>query len=238
MIGQNNETIMCTDDVLDMLDTLLEKEDQQYWDVFWKDKKKPIPFFVDLPDENLMKYVDEDIILSGKVMDIGCGNGRNTRYLCEKGFEVEGLDYSSESINWAIEASTDHKAVSYTNASFFDVIKPHGEYDFIYDSGCLHHIKPHRRPQYLKKICNLLKPGAYFGLVCFNEDGGTVLNDHDIYHKKTMSGGLGYSEEKLKKILVPFFEIIEFREMEQGEEEKSYGLPTLWTVLLKKADHH
>ncbi len=49
---------------------------------------------------------------------------------------------------------------------------------------------------------------------------------------------MGYTEEKLKKVLVPFFEIIEFREMEQGKENESFGLPTLWSVLLKKAEHH
>ncbi len=195
MIGQKNDTIMCADDVLDMLDTLLEKEEREFWDEFWKDKEKPIPFFDDVPDENLISYIESDIVTSGKVLDIGCGNGRNTRFLNKKGFDVEGLDYSTESINWAIEASQDYKDIKYTSDSFFDVKMPHGEYDFIYDSGCLHHIKPHRRPQYLKKICNLLKPGAYFGLVCFNEKGGPALKDQEIYSKMTMAGGLGYSEE-------------------------------------------
>ncbi len=188
MRDQNDETIMCMDDVLNMLDTLLEREDRQFWDEFWKDKEKPIPFFVDLPDENLIQYLNKDMITVGKVIDVGCGNGRNSRYLASKGFEVEAIDYSKESIEWAVEATGTEYDIDYIHASVFDIKKSQGDYDFIYDSGCLHHIKPHRRPQYLKKMCTLLKPGGYFGLVCFNASGATTFSDHDIYNQTCLVG--------------------------------------------------
>jgi len=238
MSQENSETIMNTDDVLSMLDGLLEKWDSEWWDEFWKDKEKPVPFFTDLPDENLVKYMSICSDLNGKAMDIGCGNGRNARYLASNGFTVEGIDFSKECLDWAKEHKDHRSDIEYLNTSFFDIKKEHGTYDFIYDSGCLHHIKPHRRAQYLKKIFNLLKPGAYFGLVCFNDKGGASISDHDVYHKKSMSGGLGYSEEKLNKVLIPFFDIIEFREMEPGVEAQSFGQDILWTVLLRKPEHH
>lgn len=237
MDNQNKETIMNIDDVLHMLDGLLEKWDAQWWDEFWSDKEKPIPFFVDLPDESLVKYIDDYDITVGKAMDIGCGNGRNSRYLASKGFEIEGIDFSKECIDWPTSNDKAYPSLSYINESFFDIKKDHHTYDFIYDSGCLHHIKPHRRIQYLKKVANLLKPGGYFALVCFNEKGGNPITDYDVYRKESMAGGLGYSEEKLSKVLIPFFDIVEFREMEDGEEDKTFGQPTLWTVLLRKGFH-
>src|SRR5262245_33291338 len=34
----------------------------------------------------------------GTVLDLGCGSGRHSRYLSEKGFDVTGLDLSAESL--------------------------------------------------------------------------------------------------------------------------------------------
>ncbi len=45
---------------------------------FIKIKEKPIPFFVDVPDENLVSLIEDNKNVKGKALDIGCGNGRNT----------------------------------------------------------------------------------------------------------------------------------------------------------------
>jgi SAM-dependent methyltransferase len=79
------------------------------------------------------------------------------------------------------------------------------EYDFVYDSGCLHHIWPHRRIEYIEMLHNALKPGAYFGLTCFApgfaEIGGALeTSDWDIYREWSMKGGLTYSEAQLKNL--------------------------------------
>lgn len=235
---RQNETIMNTEDVLEMLDGLLEKWDAQWWDDFWKDEERDVSFFVDLPDENLVQYIQNNCIQPGRVLDIGCGNGRNSRYLAKLGFEVDAIDFSKASITKAKEATQGDLNINYVHAAFREMKTEHGTYDFIYDSGCLHHVKPHRRAQYLKKVFNLLKPGGYFGLACFNEDGGCAVTDHEVYHKKSMAGGLGYSEEKLNKVLVPYFEVINFRRMKEGIENESFGKPTLWVALMHKASHH
>lgn len=184
-----------------------------------------------------MHYLKDGRIQKGKAMDIGCGNGRNSRFLVDQGFQVEGVDFSAESLAWAKEFTPISDRLTYTHASFFDLKKNHCEYDFIYDSGCLHHIKPHRRAQYLKKVFNLLKPGGYFGLVCFNEKGAETISDYAIYENTFMSGGFGYSEEKLRKVLSPYFEIVAFNQMSQGVENKSFGQDTMWTALLYKVGH-
>lgn len=47
------ETIRTQDDILNMLDALL-REPTAFWDSFYEDRTKRIPFFVDKPDENLV----------------------------------------------------------------------------------------------------------------------------------------------------------------------------------------
>ena len=36
-----------------------------------------MPFFVAKPDENLVSYLDRNLITPDRVLDLGCGPGRN-----------------------------------------------------------------------------------------------------------------------------------------------------------------
>ncbi|MBU3145484.1 class I SAM-dependent methyltransferase [Clostridium sp. CF012] len=231
----NSEIIKTENDVLIMLDNLLEKRDNEWWNKFYNDRKKPIPFFENVPDENLISYFNRELLKPGKALDIGCGNGRNSFYLAQRGFEVCGVDFSKTSIEWAKQIAKEQSiTVNFLCQSIFDFQDKPESFDFIYDSGCLHHIKPHRRNQYLKTILKYLKPEGYFAMVCFNLKGGANISDYDVYRDNSMNGGLGFSECKLKTILEPYFEIIEFREMTESADEKKFGKDILWTVIMKK----
>ena len=229
------ELIMDEADVLIMLDELLEKRDHEWWDKFYLNRDKPIPFFVNVPDENLVSLVESGKLKTGRVLDIGCGNGRNSVYLAKKGFCIDGIDFSTSSIEWARElASKENVEVNFINGSFFDSNFEQNTYDFIYDGGCLHHIKPHRRDQYLRKISEILKKDGYFGLTCFNLKGGANISDYDVYRDFSMKGGLGFSEDKLKAVLEQHFTICEIREMKEITDGSLFGKEFLWTVIAKK----
>jgi SAM-dependent methyltransferase len=231
----DKEIIKSEEDVLTMLDILLEKRDEEWWDKFYSDRNKPIPFFISVPDENIVSYLDKGLFERGRSLDIGCGNGRNSVYLAKQGFEVDGIDFSRASIEWAEQkANEECVGVNFINQSIFDFQVQHSSYDFVYDSGCLHHIKPHRRNQYIKKIVDILRPGAYFGLTAFNLKGGANISDYDVYRDLSMHGGIGFSEFKLKSILSPYFEIVEFREMKEISDNSLFGKAFLWAVLMKK----
>lgn len=182
-----------------------------------------------------MSKSQNNIVIPGKTLEIGCGPGRNAIYLAKNNFVVDAIDYSDNSIEWAKErAEKAFVSVNFQCISIFDYCVPEETYDFIYDSGVLHHIKPHRRYEYLEKIWKLLKSEGYFSLVCFNLKGGANLSDFDVYRDYSMKGGLGFSEFKLKEVLSPFFEIMEFREMKKEKTKELYGEDILWTVLMKK----
>lgn len=231
----DSEIIKTEDDVLIMLDELLDKRDNEWWNKFYSNKEKSVPFFKNIPDENLVSYFDKGILKEGKALDIGCGKGRNSIYLAQKEFEVDGVDFSETSIEMAKEiAKKSEINVNFLCQSIFDFHGKPESYDFIYDSGCLHHIKPHRREQYLKNIIRYLKADGYFAMICFNLKGGANISDYDVYKDKSMHGGMGFTEGKLRNILEKHFEIIEFREMIESDNENVMGKSFLWTVLMKK----
>jgi SAM-dependent methyltransferase len=218
-----------------MLDKLLEKRDGDWWDKFYSHSEKPIPFFKNIPDENLISYFDRGILNKGKALDIGCGKGRNSLYLAKRGFETYGIDISKTAVESGKEISEKQGLnVNFSCESIFEFQSELEKFDFIYDSGCFHHIKPHRRSEYLGNIIKYLKPDGYFSMVCFNLKGGANISDYDVYRDYSMHGGLGFSECKLRTILENYFEIIEFRQMKESVNEGIFGEAFLWTVLMKK----
>jgi len=236
MCDKNNSEIIKTEnDVLIMLDNLLEKRDSEWWDKFYSNKEKAVPFFKNIPDENLISYFDKGVLKRAKALDVGCGKGRNSIYLAQKGLEVCGVDFSETSIEMAKEIAKEQGVkANFLCQSIFDFQSEKENYDFIYDSGCFHHIKPHRREQYLSTILKYLKPNGYFAMICFNLKGGANISDYDVYKDNSMHGGMGFSDYKLKAILEYYFEIIEFREMMEADNEEVFGKSFLWTVLMRK----
>lgn len=51
----NKETIKHATDILNMLDSFM-REPEPFWNGFYQDRSKEVPFFVNQPDENLVSY--------------------------------------------------------------------------------------------------------------------------------------------------------------------------------------
>jgi hypothetical protein len=58
--------------------------DGAWWGEFFANRSKPCPFFVEWPDENLVGWLDESLITPGRVLEQGCGHGRNATYLASR----------------------------------------------------------------------------------------------------------------------------------------------------------
>lgn len=233
-----SEDILNKEDLFKMLDSLL-REPASFWDGFYKDRTKDIPFFHNVPDENLVSYFEKGLLTPGKVLELGCGPGRNALYLADSGCNVEAADVSEEALEWAKErARKEQKNIHFIHKNIFELDLINESYDLIYDSGCFHHLAPHRRLTYVELLNKWLKPGGHFGLVCFSpggDFGGSELSDWEVYRSRSLMGGMGYTEEKLMKIFNGFT-LVEIRKMKVMEEnERCFGLPGFQTTLFRKA---
>ena len=226
--------IVNEDDLYRLLDKLFHDHEIQ-WDRFYEDRSKPIPFFRNAPDENLVDWCTTYLSRPGRCLELGCGPGRNAIWLSQQGWDVEAIDVSREAIDWGQERMSSLGVnVEFVNTSIFEYkYKPHA-YDLVYDSGCFHHLPPHRRMTYRNMVKEALSPNGFFGLLCFDENGGSVKTDLEIYQNMRLFGGLGYSEENLRAVLSPDFSFLEFRRMKDTtEDDDEFGVDFAWVALLK-----
>jgi SAM-dependent methyltransferase len=229
-----NRDIRSVDDVLRMLDGFFPRG-ADWWDGFYADRDKPIPFFVAKPDENLVSYLDRGLLTPGRALDLGCGPGRNALHLARHGFTVDGVDLSATAIAWA-EERAEGVDVRFIRGNAFELDL--GTYDLVYDSGCFHHLAPHRRITYLEFLDRRLAPGGHLALTGFSADvpepNGTVLPDAEYYSKGSLEGGLAYTHEELRAIFAGLTEV-ELRIMrDEPDDSPNFGEPFLFAGLFRK----
>ncbi|GAA2923760.1 class I SAM-dependent methyltransferase [Streptomyces enissocaesilis] len=242
-----DRNIRTVDDVLRLLDGLFAPETDRWtadgaswWDGFYADRSKPVPFFVAKPDENLVSYVDRGLVAGGRALDLGCGPGRNALHLASLGFEVDAVDLSPTAVAWAEDRAREAGAdVRFHCGDAFALTgtgtELGGPYDLIYDSGCFHHLPPHRRVSYLALLDRALAPGGHFALTGFAAGAmGSELPDCDFYRQSGLQGGLAYTPESLRWIFSDLTEIELRRMRDEPPESPSFGEPFLWTALFRR----
>jgi len=126
------------------------------WDI-----GRPQPAFVRLADEGL---------LSGRVLDAGCGTGEQTLLAASKGADALGIDISPRAIQRARD-----KAAERGIAARFEVadalnLRPLGvTFDTVIDSGVFHVFDDEDRVRYVASLASVLEPGGSLQLTCFSE---------------------------------------------------------------------
>lgn len=112
---------------------------------------------------------------SAKVLDIGCGKGRNSIYLSKLGYDVTGIDISQSAIDLAISEKSSCKF--YCMDALNDDLNQ--TFDVIIDFGLFHFIPPEYRKKYNSKIHDMLNPGGLY----FNQSG-RLVKDNPIVSDK------------------------------------------------------
>ena len=144
-----------------------EKQNHEFFDkmsAIWKNDDESV--FSSLLDKI-------DIKESDRILDVGCGHGVLSNYLCRKTKEmVTGLDISGEMIK---EAALLHegKNVRYINESFYDFND--GKYDLI----IIYNAYPHfvERDLFKESLNRLLNKGGRF-VICHSLSRKRLENHH------------------------------------------------------------
>lgn len=127
--------------------------------------------------------------------------------------------------------------VNFIKSNIFELPVEREAFEIVYDSGCFHHIPPHRRMNYIDLVKDALKPGGFFAITCFVQGGdlgGAEITDWEVYRLRSLKGGLGFTEEKLSEIFRDF-EVVEIRKMrDMTPNDSLFGTSALWSALFRK----
>lgn len=157
------------------------------------------------PTEVVKKTVDEGIIKVGdRVLDIGCGFGRNANYLAEEGAQVTAVNINDQEIAQAKARA--HEAgvnIDYLHADATSLPFADASFDAALDLGCSHMI-PTRELQEkaAREAARVIKPGG--ALVFFG-----FSKDHPSYQKNPAKP-MFRSLEDIQAMYGEFFEIVSY----------------------------
>ncbi len=132
--------------------------------MLWNSKKNTI---------DILKIMNEfKISKDSKILDLGCGEGRDAFYLLDKGYDVTCFDYSKNAINMCNKLSNNKYIDKFR---VFDIMKDETleKFSFIYSVSVLHmFVLDYHRDKFLKFIYEHLDDSG-LSLIIVMGDGNT-----------------------------------------------------------------
>lgn len=115
-------------------------------------------------------------------LDVGCGEGANTRQLAQRGAHMQGIDIAPTFIRYAREAqAADPLGIVYTEGSGMALPFADGSFDFVTAFMSLMDMPDHA--QALREVYRVLRPGGFlqFSILhpCFVPPHRRVLHNED-----------------------------------------------------------
>jgi len=102
-----------------------------------------------------LKYV----IPNGKILDLGCGSGRDSKEFIKRGYSVVAIDGSQEMCKRASDYIGQEVA-----CTLFNEIEYKDEFDGVWACATLLHLPKEVLPEVIARISRALKDNAYFYL--------------------------------------------------------------------------
>ncbi|WP_291359679.1 class I SAM-dependent methyltransferase [Acinetobacter sp. UBA3025] len=162
------------------------------------------PFLAELPE-------------GARILDVGCGSGRDTLAFKNKGYKVDAIDYSIE----LVKRATQLTGVRVQLMSFYE-IDEHGIYDGVWACASLLHCERSRLAEVVARLIGVLKPNGtlYMSFKYGNSD-----------RKKDGRAFTDLEEAQSKALLLVFDDVEQIQQwitVDQRPDRQEKWLNLLW----------
>ena len=131
-----------------------------HWNEYYK--KDGIPSY----PSPFAKYVSNQLNAEQNILEIGCGNGRDTKFFATQGHNVTGIDKSTEAIDLCKKLYPE-ECIEFFFGTITDVAKKNQKkYDLVYSRFVIHAMSLDEEIKTLKMSYKLLKNNGKFFIEC------------------------------------------------------------------------
>jgi SAM-dependent methyltransferase len=138
------------------------------WDGAYTEAEPP-PWDIGRPQAAFTRLADQGL-LSGQVLDVGCGTGEHTLLAAAHGAEATGLDGAPTAIARAREKAAERGlTVCFEVGDALDLGVLGATFGTVIDSGLFHVFSDEDRARYVASLAVAVAPGGTCYLMCFSD---------------------------------------------------------------------
>jgi cyclopropane fatty-acyl-phospholipid synthase-like methyltransferase len=138
------------------------------WDASYT-ASKPAPWDIGRPQPAFVRLAERGL-LSGQLLDSGCGTGEQTLLAASHGADAIGVDVSVHAIELAQAKAAERGLTARFEVA--DALRL-GDlglmFDVVIDSGVFHVFDDKDRVKYVASLASVLRDGGYCHLLCFSD---------------------------------------------------------------------
>ena len=165
----------------------------------------------DISRVRIWKYVKEftsTLPKESTVLDVGCGNGKNIKYMLDNQIQASGIDFSEKLVQVCRKKDLD---VCYGDT--LDIPYPDNTFDNIISIAVVHHLKEEEdRIQAIEEMIRICKPGGkiLISMWSVEQTGNELQNrsftygDNQVKWENTTRYYFVYDEPHIKEFILHF----------------------------------
>jgi SAM-dependent methyltransferase len=138
----------------------------------WRDaytRSVPPPWDIGRPQPAFLRLAEAGL-LTGRLLDAGCGTGEHTLLAASSGADAMGIDVSPPAIEQARgKAASRGITARFEVADALKLDELGLTFDTVIDSGLFHVFDDDNRLTYVASLASALRPGGHCYLMCFSD---------------------------------------------------------------------
>ena len=139
------------------------------WDTVYAPGAAPPPWDIGRPQQAFLRLADRGL-LSGRLLDAGCGTGEHALLAAARGAEAMGVDISPRAIAKARDKAAERGLPARFEVADVLSLEQFGmTFDVVIDSGVFHVFDDQDRARYVTSLGSVLRPDGCCYLMCFSD---------------------------------------------------------------------
>jgi ubiquinone/menaquinone biosynthesis C-methylase UbiE len=169
------------------------------------------------------------IIPNGRLLDIGCGEGRHAILAARLDFNVTAIDYEPSALKRAQRFAKNKKVrgIIFRLANVLCLPPQDTAFDIVLDYGCLHHQRKVDWPAYKAGVLRVLSPNGFFILSVFSPKFPLFCGSRKNWHIAQGAYRRYFTRRDILGLFGREFEVLEIIEENGGQ----HGF---WHVLFRR----